>query len=120
MAFLSSHVWHTTCSAVTEANYEGEVVVTEKTRACAVTMVGAVIGAAAGYLFFTDRGRAHRQELETALERLAPELSHLSGTINRTAGVASEGWKLLNEALGERSLGTGLCQPASDQSILRS
>jgi len=77
--------------------------VTEKTRACAVLMVGAGIGAAVGYMFFTDRGRALRRQLETALETLAPELSHFSGAINRTAGVASEGWKLLNEALGDSS-----------------
>jgi hypothetical protein len=66
-------------------------------------LVGAVIGAAAGYLFFTDRGREVRRQLEKALETLAPELSHFSGTINKTAGVASEGWKLLNEALGDTS-----------------
>lgn len=76
---------------------------TEKTRACAASMVGAVIGAAAGYMFFTDRGRALRRRMETALETLAPELSNFSGTINRTAGAASEGWKLLNEALGDSS-----------------
>jgi gas vesicle protein len=77
--------------------------VTEKTRACAASMVGAVIGAAAGYMFFTDRGRALRRQLETTLESLAPELSNFSGTINRTAGIASEGWKILNEALGDSS-----------------
>jgi len=77
--------------------------VTEKARACAASMVGAVIGAAAGYLFFTERGRALRRQLETTLETLAPELGHFGGTVNRTAGVASEGWKLLNEALGDRA-----------------
>lgn len=82
---------------------KGEVVVTEKTRACAASMVGAVVGAAAGYMFFTDRGRALRRQLETSLESLAPELSHFSGTINQTAGIAGEGWKLLKEALGDNS-----------------
>jgi gas vesicle protein len=77
--------------------------VTDKARACAASMVGAVLGAAAGYIFFTDRGRALRRQLETALEALAPELSHFSDTINRSAGVASEGWKVLNEALGDSS-----------------
>lgn len=76
---------------------------TDKTRACAASMVGAVIGAAAGYMFFTDRGRSLRRHLETALETLAPELSHFSDTINRTAGIAGESWKLLNEALGDSS-----------------
>ena len=84
---------------------------TEKARACAASMVGAVIGAAAGYLFFTDRGRALRRQLETALETLEPELSHFSGTVNRTAGVASEGWKLLNEALGDSSRPPGYVDP---------
>jgi len=78
-------------------------VVTDKTRAGAASMVGAVIGAAVGYMFFTDRGRELRRQLEKTLESLEPELSHFSGTINRTASVASEGWKLLNEALGESS-----------------
>jgi gas vesicle protein len=77
--------------------------VTDKARACAVSMVGAVVGAAAGYIFFTDRGRALRRQLETTLETLVPELSHFGDTINRSAGVASEGWKVLNEALGDSS-----------------
>ena len=76
---------------------------TDKTRACAASMVGAVIGAAVGYMFFTDRRRELRRQLEKTLESLEPELSHFSGTINRTASVASEGWKLLNEALGDSS-----------------
>ena len=76
---------------------------TDKTRACAASMVGAVIGAAVGYMFFTDRGRELRRQLEKTLEALEPELSHFSGTINQTASVASEGWKLLNEALGDSS-----------------
>ncbi len=54
-------------------------------------------------MFFTDRGRELRRQLEKTLETLEPELSHFSGTINRTASVASEGWKLLNEALGDSS-----------------
>lgn len=74
----------------------------EKSRAVAAMTVGAVIGAAAGYLFFTDRGRVLRRQLEPALEDIARELGHFRGTVNKAAGVASEGWKLLNEALGDR------------------
>ena len=73
----------------------------ETTRACAATIVGAVVGGMAGYMFFTERGRELRRQLETALEELEPELSRLRGTVNRAAGVAGEGWKLLNEALGD-------------------
>jgi gas vesicle protein len=77
---------------------EGGVV---EDKAVIATVVGAVIGGAAGYLFFTERGRQFRRQLEPALDDLARELSSFRGTVQRAAGVASEGWKLLNDALGE-------------------
>jgi len=70
-------------------------------RAVTATIVGAVIGGLAGYLFFTERGRALRRQMEPALDDLTRELHSFRGTVQRAAGVASEGWKLLNEALGE-------------------
>jgi len=70
-------------------------------KAVIATVVGAVIGGAAGYLFFTERGRHFRRQLEPALDDLARELNSFRGTVQRAAGVASEGWKLLNDALGE-------------------
>jgi gas vesicle protein len=70
-------------------------------RAFAAILAGAVIGGAAGYLFFTDRGRSLRRQIEPALEDLARELISFRATIQKAAGVANEGWKLLNEALGE-------------------
>jgi len=70
-------------------------------RAVAATVVGAVIGGLAGYLFFTDRGRAIRREIEPALDEFARELMSFRATVQKAAGVANEGWKLLNEALGE-------------------
>jgi gas vesicle protein len=70
-------------------------------KAVVATVVGAVIGGAAGYLFFTERGRQFRRQLEPALDDLALELNSFRGTVQRAAGVASEGWKLLNDALGE-------------------
>jgi gas vesicle protein len=70
-------------------------------RAVAATVVGAVIGGLAGYLFFTERGRAMRREFEPALDEFARELMSFRATVQKAAGVANEGWKLLNEALGE-------------------
>ena len=70
-------------------------------RTVAATVVGGVIGALAGYLLFTERGRAMRRQLEPALEDFARELNQFRGTIMRAAGVAGEGWRLLNETLGE-------------------
>ncbi|HEV8347840.1 MAG TPA: YtxH domain-containing protein [Vicinamibacterales bacterium] len=65
------------------------------------TLVGAVIGGIVGYLFFTDRGRELRRQIEPALDDFARELNSFRGTVQRAAGVASESWKLLNDALGE-------------------
>ena len=72
-------------------------------RAVAAAMVGAVVGGVAGYLFFTDEGRRLRRQLEPALEDFARELNSFRATLNKAAGVASEGWKLLNDAMGESS-----------------
>jgi hypothetical protein len=75
--------------------------VTEKSETLIVTCIGAVAGAAAAYIFFTRQGRHLRASFEPALEDLARELDSFRGTIAKAAGVAGEGWKLLNEAMGE-------------------
>jgi gas vesicle protein len=75
--------------------------VSDNSRVVAAAVVGAVVGAMAGYLLFTDRGRSLRRQIEPALDDFARELSQLRGTVHKVAGVASEGWKLLNDALGE-------------------
>ena len=74
---------------------------TYNSRAVAATIAGAVIGGLAGYLFFTERGRGIRRSIEPALEDLARELNSFRGTVQKAAGVANEGWKLLNDAMGE-------------------
>jgi hypothetical protein len=67
----------------------------------AATVVGAVIGGMAGYMFFTDRGRTIRRSIEPALDDIMRELNSFRGTIQKAAGVANEGWRLLNDAIGE-------------------
>jgi gas vesicle protein len=73
----------------------------DNSRALAATVVGAIIGGVAGYLFFTEHGRGVRRSIEPALEDVARELNSFRATLQKAAGVASEGWKLLNETLGE-------------------
>jgi len=75
--------------------------VDENSRAIAATVAGAVIGGVAGYLLFTERGRVFRRSLEPALEEFARELNSFRATVQKAAGVAGEGWKLLNDAMGE-------------------
>ncbi len=74
---------------------------TDNSRTWAAMVVGAAIGGMAGYMFFTERGRALRRQIEPALDDIARELNSFRGTVTRAAGVAGEGWRLLNEALGE-------------------
>jgi hypothetical protein len=73
----------------------------DNSRVIAATLVGAVVGGVAGYLFFTDQGRSVRRQIEPALDDFASELISFRATVQKATGVASEGWKLLNEALGE-------------------
>jgi hypothetical protein len=65
------------------------------------TLFGAVLGGLAGFLFFTDRGRAVRRQLEPALDDFVRELSSLRGTVQRAADVAGESWRLLNDMISE-------------------
>jgi len=67
----------------------------------AASMIGAMIGGVAGYLFFTEHGRSIRRQIEPALDDFARELSSFRSTVVKATGVATEGWKLLNEAMGE-------------------
>jgi gas vesicle protein len=77
--------------------------VMDNSRAVAAAVVGAVIGGVVGYLFFTDEGRSLRRHLEPALDDFARELKNFRSAVQQASGVANEGWKLLNEALGESS-----------------
>jgi hypothetical protein len=72
-----------------------------KARDVAATIVGAVIGGVAGYLFFTEHGRRVRRQIEPALEDILRELMRFRNTVQTATGVANEGWKLLNDTLGE-------------------
>jgi len=75
--------------------------VTDNSRAMAATLVGAVVGGLAGYLFFTEQGRAVRRQFEPAIDDITRELNSFGVTMRKAASAANEGWKLLNEAIGD-------------------
>ena len=72
-------------------------------RTAVVTVLGAVAGATAAFLLFTDQGRRLQRQLEAALGNAAEELSGFRGALRNAAVVASEGWNLLHETLGKES-----------------
>ena len=78
-----------------------EARVTDNSQTLAATMVGAVLGGIAGYLFFTERGRTLRRQLEPAIDEIACELNSLRSTVQKVSAVANEGWSVLNEAMGD-------------------
>ena len=69
-------------------------------RTVAATVAGAVIGGLAGYIFFTEHGRAIRRSIEPALDDLRRELAQFRSSMQKLAGVANEGWEVLNDAIG--------------------
>lgn len=73
-------------------------------REMTATIVGALIGGVAGYLFFTERGRRARRRIEPALEDFSRDLMSLRNTVQEAAGIAGESWKLLNDTLGEAGM----------------
>ena len=62
---------------------------------CAVC--GAIIGAAAGYLFFTPQGRALRDRIEPAVDEMKRELARFESTIEKVGVLANDSLRVVNE-----------------------
>ena len=69
----------------------------DRTAITAGALIGAVVGAAASYLFFTERGRGLRDRIEPALEDLQREFGRFQGTIQQVGRMASEGARVVQE-----------------------
>ncbi len=70
-------------------------------RAMVVTIAGAVIGGVTAYLVLTKRGRELCRQIGPALDDFARELNSFRLTAQKAAGVAKQGWRLVNEALDQ-------------------
>jgi gas vesicle protein len=71
--------------------------VDDRTAVTAGALIGAVVGAAASYLFFTERGRVLRDRIEPALEDLQREFGRFQGTIQQVGRMANEGARVVQE-----------------------
>lgn len=60
-------------------------------------MVGALIGAAATYLFFTDAGKGVRDRMEPAVDDLRREFARFQKTIEKIGEMANDGLRVVNE-----------------------
>ncbi|MGH3119031.1 MAG: hypothetical protein ACRDQ2_18340 [Gaiellales bacterium] len=69
----------------------------EQTRVYAGAVIGAVIGAAAAYLFFTERGRTVRDRFEPALDDARREFMRFQKTIEKFGDLANDGIRMMNE-----------------------
>ena len=60
-------------------------------------MVGALIGAAATYLFFTDAGKGVRDRMEPAVDDLRREFARFQKTIEKVGEMANDGLRVVSE-----------------------
>lgn len=67
--------------------------------------MGALVGAVAGYLFFTDRGKMLRDKLEPTVEDLQREFTRFRGTIEQFGHLANDGMRVVQEFNQARSGG---------------
>ena len=60
-------------------------------------VAGAAIGAAASYLFFTDRGRVLRDRMEPFVDDLRQEFTRFQRTVQKVGDMATEGMRVVQE-----------------------
>lgn len=73
----------------------------DKSRVLLSTLAGAAIGGLFGYLYLTAEGRRLRDEIEPRLDEFSREIRKLRSTVAKAQEVANEGWRSLNELIGE-------------------
>ncbi len=69
----------------------------EQTRVYAGAVLGALVGAAAAYLFFTDQGRVLRERIEPAVDDVRREFMRFQTTIEKFGDLANDGLRVVNE-----------------------
>ncbi len=69
----------------------------EQSRVVIGAVAGALCGAAAGYLFFTEHGRVMRDRLEPAVDDLRRDFKRFQKTMEKMGDLASDGMRVVEE-----------------------
>ena len=70
---------------------------TERTAIYTGAMVGALVGAAAAYFFFTETGRSMRDRMEPAVDDLMREFQKFRRTLEKVGDMANDGVRAFQE-----------------------
>jgi gas vesicle protein len=71
--------------------------VNESRIVAAGAIIGALVGAAASYLFFTEAGKQVRNRVEPAVDELRRELGRFQKTVEKLGDMASDGVRVVEE-----------------------
>jgi gas vesicle protein len=77
--------------------------VTQRSAICTGAMVGALVGAATTYLFFTETGRSVRDRIEPAVDDLMREFQRFRRTLEKVGDMANDGMRAFQEFSEARS-----------------
>lgn len=69
----------------------------ERTVVVTGALIGAVTGACAAYLFFTERGRDVRDRFEPMVEDLRREFARFQKTLEKVGDMANDGMRVVQE-----------------------
>ncbi len=75
----------------------------ERTQVLIATLLGAVVGGVVGTLYFTERGRDVRDQLEPLLDNIIAELQRTQQTVDKAREVTTEGRRTLDDLLKKPS-----------------
>ena len=66
-------------------------------------VIGALVGAAASYLFFTQGGKQMRDRFEPAVDDLRREFGRFQKTVEKLGVMANDGLRVVNEFTAARA-----------------
>lgn len=69
----------------------------ERSKVMLTTMLGAVCGSLAGYLYLTAGGRRVRGQIEPLVDTVIDELQQARVTVERARAAAAEGRRVIDE-----------------------